>query len=40
MGSAGAFGTGRQFEMLLSGETATRLRIFTSIEDARRWLEA
>lgn len=40
MGSAGAFGTGRQFEMLLSGETATRLRIFPSLEEARRWLEA
>jgi hypothetical protein len=39
MGSAGAFGTGRQYEMLLSGETATRLRIFTDLEEARRWLE-
>lgn len=40
MGTTGAFGTGRQFELLLGSDTVTRLRIFTDIDDAIRWLES
>lgn len=40
MSTPGAFGTGRQFELLLGSDTAAKLRIFVNIDDAIRWLES
>lgn len=38
VGSVAAFGTGRQFELLMEDTTATRIRIFLDEGEALAWL--
>ncbi len=40
VGSVAAFGTGRQFELLVEGTTTARIRIFLDEAEALAWLRA